>query len=154
MFDLDGTLVDLPINYVELRRKLGIGTEESLLEAVKGLPESEKKMFFTFWTAQEDEAMRGLKVISKGMWLYYHYLDYKKGLVTLQGLEATTVICDKLDLSFDSIITREDSLDREEQLKLTLRSLGVVAKSSLFIGNRDSDCDSAKKVGCNFFKVV
>lgn len=154
IFDLDGTLVNLPLNYAKLREKLGIDSEESLLETVKGLSESGKTKFFTFWTDQEADAMKGLKAISKGMWLYYHYLDFKRGLVTLQSLEAVVDICEKLDLSFDSIVTRDYSLDRDVQLICSIVTLGVKAENALFIGNRDSDYESAKKVGCNFLKVV
>jgi phosphoglycolate phosphatase-like HAD superfamily hydrolase len=58
-----------------------------------------------------------------------------------------------LGLSFNFIITREDSLNRVEQLRIAAEKLGIKMQNILFIGNTDEDMLAAKTVGCQFMRV-
>jgi hypothetical protein len=51
------------------------------------------------------------------------------------------------------VVTREDSLDRTEQLKIAALKLGVSLRDILFIGNTESDSVAAKNVECQFLRV-
>jgi phosphoglycolate phosphatase-like HAD superfamily hydrolase len=58
-----------------------------------------------------------------------------------------------LKLSFKLVITREDSLDRVEQLKTALQRLGIDSQNALFVGNTEKDSAAAKDVRCQFMRV-
>ncbi|MDR0318994.1 MAG: hypothetical protein LBI09_03055, partial [Nitrososphaerota archaeon] len=69
------------------------------------------------------------------------------------GRETVHRICQKFNLQFDVVFTREDSLSRAEQLKMAASKLGFTLLDTLFIGNLDNDENAAKQVKCQFFRV-
>ena len=62
-------------------------------------------------------------------------------------------ILNRFNLFFDYVITREDSLDRSEQITIAVKELDTQFQNVLFIGNTEEDGVHAKKVGCKFLKV-
>lgn len=157
IFDLDGTLIDLPIDYTRLRDKLGIGLQDSILEAVAKLSEKERKSLFDFWEQVENEALdRPIELLSKskGVTAYNHFKQSKRVLVTLQGRKLAERVCQRMSWDFEVIISREDDMDRWGQLTKVLRELGVTCKEEvLLVGNNPHDFVAAKKVGCFFLGV-
>ena len=71
----------------------------------------------------------------------------------MQGKILVQNILKRFNLFFDYIITREDSLDRSEQLIIAVKKLGTQFQNVLFIGNTEEDNFHAKKIGCKFLKV-
>ena len=88
-----------------------------------------------------------------GISLYHKFLKEPKALVTMQGKILTRNILNSLKLSFDVVVTREDSLDRAEQLRIAARTLRVSPKAVLFIGNTEGDSVAAKNVESQFLRV-
>jgi phosphoglycolate phosphatase-like HAD superfamily hydrolase len=87
------------------------------------------------------------------MKLYREFAGKPKALVTLQGKAVVTLILKKFGLSFDVVVTREDSLFRAEQLLMAAEKLKVPVGDLLFVGNADTDAAAAQKVGCQFQRV-
>lgn len=152
IFDLDGTLVHLPLDYSKLRRKLKIETG-NLLEEIK--KSKDRKDVFSLWTGLELDAFIDLEIKEGGMILYeiVAAAGFKRGLITLQGSVVVGKICGMLGLSFNSVITREIALSREKQLIFSLKALGAEKEETLFIADRENDRESAMSVGCKFLKV-
>lgn len=57
------------------------------------------------------------------------------------------------NLTFDFVLTREDSIFRAEQLTSAIAQLKTEPREVLFIGNTDFDAAAAEKVGCPFRRV-
>ncbi|MDR2699450.1 MAG: hypothetical protein LBC12_01290 [Nitrososphaerota archaeon] len=158
IFDLDGTLFNLPINYSLLREKiseiLGIAEISSLLNAVTQVEDQQvlRKVFDT-WTSFELAIIDNIIVHKEGMQLYRQHAKLPKALVTMQGKETVHRICQKFNIQFDTISTREDTLNRNEQLKMVAINLGFTLPDMLFIGNIDNDENAAKQVNCQFIRV-
>ena len=158
IFDLDGTLVDLPIDYSTLYKKIseivGIAEISSLLKTVAQIedPQILRKVFDT-WTRFEIDIIDKITVHTEGMHLYSQHVKLPKALVTMQGKETIQKICKKFNLQFDVIFTREDSLNRVEQLKMAAIKLGFTLPDTLFIGNIDNDENAANQINCQFIRV-
>jgi HAD superfamily hydrolase (TIGR01549 family) len=157
IFDLDGTLIDLPVNWEALFDKL---KQIMHTENVRPLtvtfartdPQTRKKAFAA-WDEAELAVTKKFKANEKGMKIYNENVNKPKALVTMQGKKAADSIISQMNLKFDSVITREDSLSREKQLSIALENLKVHAQDSLFVGDADSDATAARKTGLKFQRV-
>jgi phosphoglycolate phosphatase-like HAD superfamily hydrolase len=117
------------------------------------LDEKTKKKVFKIWDKTEASVWREGTIKREGMTLYKKFSKEPKALVTMQGKTLVQNIIKSLKLSFDVVVTREDNLDRAEQLKIAARKLGVSLRDILFIGNTEGDSVAAKNVKCQFLRV-
>ena len=157
IFDLDGTLIHLPLDYdklfLEIRRILGTDNVRPLLKVLAMANASERKRIFKVWDDIELETLPHVTSVDEGMKLYREYARKPIALVTMQGAAFVQVVLRKLELSFNAIATREDGLDRVKQLELVRRKLELQFGSILFVGNKDYDQAAADEVKCQFRKV-
>ena len=157
IFDLDGTLVSLPVDYdklkLEIRKILGIDDISPISEKLSKIDDVKRKKIFEIWTKFEFEALPKLKLVEEGIELYRKYCNKIRCLVTLQGRRVTEAILERVNLSFDFIVTRENSLFRSEQIELIIQKFKINPKNVLMIGDRESDKKAAEKVGCKFIYV-
>jgi HAD superfamily hydrolase (TIGR01549 family) len=158
VFDLDGTLLDLPINYPRLVEKfkqlMGVDEVRPILKTVAQIKDPQVlRQVFDSWTSFELEIIDKVTMHEEGMQLYRRHRGLPKALVTMQGKETLQKICQKFDLQFDVMFTREDSFNRAEQLKRAIAKLDFTPPDVLFVGNMDNDQAAAKQVGCQFTRV-
>jgi len=157
IFDLDGTLIHLPINYAKLFEEFSkimkTATVHPLRKIIPKLDEKIKKKLFEVWDKAELEALANMTVNNDGIVLYKKFLDKPKVIVTMQGKALVQKVLEGLGLSFNFVITREYCLDRAEQLKNAAEKLKTTVQNILFIGNIDDDFIAAKTVGCQFLRV-
>ncbi len=157
IFDLDGTLVCLPINYEtmfdEFKRIMRVDVVRPLVDTIARADGRARQEVFAAWDRAELSVARGSTVCNEGSMLYHQNQDKPRALVTLQGRKTVDVILECYGLKFDVIVTREDSLFREEQLKMAIKKLNVATPDILFVGNADTDEAAAKTVGCQFHRV-
>ncbi len=159
VFDLDGTLIELPIDYQSLKNKL---TDEIKIEfqnifpTVRTLDVKSKRQAFAIIDQYEYEAMKKMKT-REGSIEIINKLKAKGivvSIVTMQGPVAKEIVkAMKLDGSIDSIVTREDSLDRKEQISMILKKHAIMAKDSIVIGDKEADYIAASALGCKGFLV-
>jgi HAD superfamily hydrolase (TIGR01549 family) len=157
IFDLDGTLVSLPIDYSDLyakfRQIIGGKSVEPLTKTVADLNDALRKKVFKTWTRAEFEILPRMTVVKEGIKLYEQYSEVPKALITMQGKDTTKRILHTLTLTFWTVITREDSLDRTAQIALALEKLRLKPENVLVIGDRETDKMAAEKNGCKFRRV-
>jgi HAD superfamily hydrolase (TIGR01549 family) len=157
VFDLDGTLIDLPVDweglFAEFKVIMRVDDVRPVAETVSKLYVETKRQVFEVWDKAELAVSEKSAANEKGMAIYNEYIGKPKALVTLQGKKAVQIIVAKFGLRFDVVLTREDSLSRKEQLAFAAEKLEVPVKDVLFVGNADSDADAAAKMGCQFLRV-
>ena len=157
IFDLDGTLVSLPIDYralyAEFRKTMGIQDIEPITKTVAALNEALRGKVFETWTMAESAILPKITIVKEGTELYEQYSEIPKALVTMQGKKTVERILSTLTLSFQVVITREDSLDRAAQITLALEKLRLKPENVIVIGDRETDKAAAEKVGCKFKMV-
>jgi HAD superfamily hydrolase (TIGR01549 family) len=157
VFDLDGTLVNLPIDYralyAEFRKIVGNKSIEPLTKTIGALNGALKRRVFETWTSAEFAILAKMTVVDEGMQIYERYLEIPKALVTMQGKKTVERILCTQGLSFQAIITREDSLDRTAQIMLALEKLRSKPGDVVVIGDRETDKIASEKIGCKFRMV-
>jgi len=157
IFDLDGTLVNIPINYEALYKKIievaEIDKIEGLTKTLQKLNSKQRIKAFKVWMDEELKALPQMTVNKEGVKLYKAYSNKPLVLVTMQSRRATIKIMKKLNLKFRYIITREDSLDRAQQIKIAIKKLHKEPGKVLIIGDRESDAAAAREIGCQFQRV-
>lgn len=158
IFDLDGTLVDLPINYwameADFKQIIGVAHVRPILKTIAEItdPQTRKRVFDT-WERHEMAVAQKTILHEEGIRIYRAHVSEPMALVTLQGRKVTAVLLDRFKLSFGAVVTREDSFNRAEQLKMASQNLKVPLREVLFVGNSDNDAESARTVGCQFRRV-
>lgn len=156
-FDLDGTLVRLPIDYEmlfeEFKKIMRITEVRPLVDTISKVDEKTRKLVFTAWDKAELGVLKETSINEPGMKIYRNFADEPKALVTLQGKAIVGAILKRFGLIFNTVITREDELLRINQLKKVLVRLKVNANNLIFVGNTDGDAAAAKKIGCQFHRI-
>ncbi len=157
IFDLDGTLVRLPINYEvlfdEFKRIIRAPEIHPIVDTIAKLDGKTKETVFTAWDNAELAVLGNVTVNEEGINIYRQFADKPKALVTLQGKKVVKEIMKQHNLTFDFVLTREDSIFRAEQLTSAIAQLKTEPREVLFIGNTDFDAAAAEKVGCPFQRV-
>jgi HAD superfamily hydrolase (TIGR01549 family) len=158
IFDLDGTLVDIPIDYhmmlVEFKRILGVDEVRPILVTLSKVTDAQKlRQIFDSWQEYESAVTDKITPCPHGIKLYQEHQNKPKALVTMQGKKTAETILAKFNLSFDTVVTREDSLSRTKQLQFAAKQLKVPLRRVLFVGDKAGDEAAAHKLHCQFIKV-
>jgi phosphoglycolate phosphatase-like HAD superfamily hydrolase len=158
IFDLDGTLFSLPVDWAAVRDEFAALAGEKiegkpLFQEVQRVVLARPALKHDILSVIESHELRALdsvKPMPGAVELIYSLFEVSKlALVTLQGRRACDEILRKhkmLDL-FETVVTREDSLDRATQLEAALNRLGVRPRDAFFVGDRMNDVVCARKVG-------
>ncbi len=156
-FDLDGTLACLPINWEELfeefKNIMKVEVVRPLVDTISKLDEKTRQKVFTVWDRAELAVFQNATTCKEGDALYHMFVSKPKALITMQGRAVVRRVIEKFELSFNAIVTREDSLSRIEQLRMAAEKLNVQVQDLLFVGNADSDEVAAQRIGCQFHRV-
>ena len=158
IFDLDGTLVDLPINYwamfADFKQIMDVDEVRPILETIAKIKDFQtRKRVFDTWERYEMSVTQKTIVHEEGIRVYRAHTKSPRALVTMQGRKVTKILVDKFKLDFNAVITREDSFNRTEQLKMAAQKLNVPLRDILFAGDKDNDAEAAKAAGCQFLRV-
>jgi HAD superfamily hydrolase (TIGR01549 family) len=157
IFDLDGTLIHLPIDYEKLfqefRKIMHAENVQPITEVVSKLDKNTQQQVFREWDKTELAAAANITINKQGMETYKSFSTKPKALVTMQGKAVVENILARLKLSFSVIVTREDSLNRAQQLENAAEKLKIQLVNILFVGNTENDALAAKKTGCQFLRV-
>lgn len=157
IFDLDGTLIKLPINYEKLFQEFSKIMKTTdlhpLPKKISKLDEQTKRKIFEVWNRTELAVLANATLKDEGVVVYKKFSEKPKVLVTLQGKALVQAFLERFNFSFNFAVTREHSLNRAEQLRIAAEKLRVAFQNILFVGNTNEDFLATKKVGCQFLKV-
>ena len=165
IFDLDGTLVRLPIRYdlVQNNLKKIFNTQDEfkpLLDYIVNFAKGDSakiKEAFESICEEENKSIDNLEIIENAFDVlqFFKSKKLKLGLVTLQCRKAIDKVMSKFDQFnvFSSVISRDESYDRKEQIEKTLEKLQLLPDEAIVVGDRIHDVVSARKVGCKAILV-
>ena len=165
IFDLDGTLIRLPIRYEILQKNLQnfFHTEDNLSPLIPSIINQAKNNqniiddAFKIVCDEELIATESLEEI-EGLHDVIKYVtskNYTISLVTMQCKRSLDIILKKLNLeeNFSSILTRDDYPDRFLQIQKTCESLNLIPSNVTMIGDRIHDINSANQANCKSILV-
>lgn len=164
VFDLDGTLATIPVDWgrvkVELREITGTQEEfRSVFPTIVGIiakdPRMQRRVFELI--DRYEVAAVPMASLYEGTLEVLSKLSERSllSLVTMQGERACSMLLERFELKqyFVRSYTREDSLDRAEQVRLALDEMKADRSSSMFVGDRLNDLNAARKVGVPFTMI-
>lgn len=164
VFDLDGTLITFPVDWIEVRAKLqrlsGTGLRfapffPDFQKVVAKDPRLLEPMMRTI-DEYEGKAVPEARLEPGGREALSALSSWAKlSLVTMQGRAACDMILERLRMAkyFESRFTREDSMDRSTQLGMALDSLSAAREESFFVGDRINDLNAARAMGVRFVMI-
>jgi phosphoglycolate phosphatase-like HAD superfamily hydrolase len=164
VFDFDGTLGTIPVDWDGVReglRKIAGDSSEfrpvfpRIAEVVAGDPRLAGPLFAVI-DRFEAAAAPSARLYDGTVGLLSRLSGTAKvSLVTMQGRGACSHVLERFGLRqyFLSYFTREDSLDRAEQIEFALSAMRVGRASSMFVGDRLNDLNAARKLGVPFTMI-
>lgn len=163
IFDLDGTLIHLPIKYDIIRKNIQnlFKTNNEFIplipSIIKNAP-NEKMIHKAFEIICKEElvAVNKLEIVNGAIDLLNHLHEkFSLGLVTLQCRKATEKIISKMGIDnlFSHVLTLDESTDRINQIEKMVSLLNLSSDEVVMIGDRLNDVTSATKAGCNSILV-
>lgn len=163
IFDLDGTLIRLPIKYDVIRKELQtlFKTNNEFIPLIPSIIKtaSNDKMLheaFGIICKEETMAIDKLEIIDNAIDLLNKlHQKFSLGLVTLQCRKAAEKIISKIgaDNLFSHVLTLDESTDRINQIEKMVSLLNLPLDEVVMVGDRLNDVISATKVGCNSILV-
>jgi len=154
IFDLDETLVELPINWYQVIRRIKslLGRNVGpLLDLYLKLWGTEKYEIIS--RAVEEFEMASLERIrfldNSPQLLRELSLKYQLGLMTFQGVNVTRRIVNIMGINGLLITTRDDAPIRAEQISRIVSATRFKYENFLVVGDRLNDVYSALEVGCH-----
>jgi len=156
IFDLDGTLILLPVKWSDVRRKLSEVLQRRVRSIVKLYSEiwMDKELFKVVSAIVEEHELKALtevKVLDDSPKVLKELSsNYRLSLVTLQSDRVASAILDDLGVRslFLAKVTRDDIPLREEQIRIVLDRTGFRAEETVVIGDLMNDVRAALRVGC------
>ncbi len=151
VFDLDGTLIDSPLSFDQIRFDIGIPSGEFILEYIETLSLDEQAHAHEIIVRHEVEAAKSATLID-GVLDFMTFLKSKNlplGLLTRNCREVVDRIVEKFQLEFDILKSREDGPAKPNPTVYLgmLASWKVCPERSLYVGDFKFDIDMAKNAG-------
>ncbi|NIN52703.1 MAG: HAD-IA family hydrolase [Nitrososphaeria archaeon] len=156
IFDMDGTLIDLPVNWFRTKRRLAELLKADLsaplvIPSVYKVARQDPDLLRRAFEIIEEEEMASIshsRALRGAKSLIAKLKGHRLAVVTLQGKAAAYKALRKAGLLrfFDEIVTREISSDRAEQIQVVKEK--IHGRKYIMIGDRLNDVESAKKEGC------
>ena len=154
IFDLDGTLVELPVNWREVissvENMLGIKVR-SLLELYPKIWGTEKYELVSRMVERfEMASLDGFRFLDDSPQLLRDLSSkYQLGLITFQGINVAKRITEMIGINGLLMATRDDAPTRIEQISRIVSATQYEFEDFLVVGDLLNDVYSALKVGCH-----
>lgn len=150
IFDLDGTVVDVPYNWNQIKKELKT-QGEPILYFLSSLKEPERSAKWKLLEKYENEATLRA-VLKEGIQEFLDFLaqaGIKKALVTNNSRKNVSYLLDKFNLKFECIISRESGLWKPSGVPLfaALKKLEIKREESCVIGDSHFDIQAAADAG-------
>jgi phosphoglycolate phosphatase-like HAD superfamily hydrolase len=164
VFDMDGTLISLPVEWDKVRAQLQRLTATSLpfnpffldLQIIIAKDPLLLGPMLRTIDEYETRAVPGARLEAGALDVLLRLSSKAKlSLVTMQGRTACDSILERLGIGrfFESRFTREDSMDRTAQLRMALKSIGARHAQTFFVGDRINDLKAARAAGVRFVMI-
>ena len=157
VFDMDGTVVDVPYDWGKIKAELET-QGKPILVYLESLEESERSEKWRVLEKYEHEAT-GKATLKSGMREFLDSLrsrGVKKALVTNNSWKNVTYLLRKFKLKFDCVISREKRLWKPSGAPIlaALEELGLRREECCVVGDSHFDVRAAQEAGISFIFIL
>jgi pyrophosphatase PpaX len=157
IFDLDGTIVDVPYDWDLIKAELKTGGRP-ILSHLEELDEPEKSRKQRILEGHELRATKAA-VLKTGIKKFLNVLESKgtaRALVTNNSQKNTDYIINKFDLNFDVILSRETGLWKPSAapIKAAMKALDLAPSQCCVVGDSPFDIIAAEKAGIKKIYII
>jgi HAD superfamily hydrolase (TIGR01509 family) len=152
IFDMDGTLVDSQLNFDQMRRDIGIPGNEPILEYLETI--QDKDYLKQAHQIVHQHELKGAEVATliRDAGHFLQWLEEQEipsGVLTRNSKEITTLTFERLNLSFDQILTRDCCTPKPapDGLLQIAASWSLPPQEIIYIGDFKFDIETAKNAG-------
>jgi HAD superfamily hydrolase (TIGR01509 family) len=150
LFDMDGTVVEVPYDWPRIKAEIGAGATP-LLTYISGLPEPERSRKWQILQTYEDDATRQA-ILKRGMRKFLDFLRAKSvrtALITNNSQKNVEALLDRFLLKFDCVLSRDSGLWKPsgEPLRAAMSMLELDADESCTVGDSHFDIRAAQDAG-------
>jgi len=146
LFDMDGTIVEVPYDWADIRRRLGVG-DASILNTLNGLEEPERSIKWALLEKIEAEATAAavVKTGVKSLLRSLRANGLSTALVTNNSKRNTDALLARFGLRFDFVLSRDSGLWKPSAapFQAALRALDVAASAACAVGDSILDVRAA-----------
>lgn len=152
LFDMDGTIYDSGIDWLEVRRRIGISKRDRPILAQLGdvEPDARERGLSILHRAERDGAENGSLVSgARDLLGLLHEHEVRCALITNNSRRSTEIVLRRHPLVFDLVLTRDDGASKPDPdlFCIALDRLGVAAEESLVVGDAHLDVIAAHRAG-------
>ncbi|NVJ62045.1 MAG: HAD-IA family hydrolase [Gammaproteobacteria bacterium] len=155
IFDLDGTLVNSTLNFQEIKRAVGCPSNQDLLSYAEQLEPVNKRKVIQTIEHYELEDAKNSQILpgAKEFLAWLRQLSIPSALVTRNSPKATELKLTQNKLSFDIVLTREDSLPKPapDALLRILNEWQFTGEQTVYIGDYLYDIQAARNAKMNSY---
>ncbi|MBD3414638.1 MAG: HAD-IA family hydrolase [Candidatus Aminicenantes bacterium] len=157
IFDMDGTIVDVPYDWDQIKKELNTGGEP-ILNYLDGLKEPEKTKKWDVLEAHEKHATQNA-VLKQGISSFLQFLK-KRGLltalVTNNSKDNVFYLLHKFGLKFDHVVTRESGLWKPsaEPFFEVFKTLSLHKENCCVVGDSAFDVIAARRAGIESIFII
>ena len=151
-FDLDGTLVDSRLDFDLMRKDLCFPKDVPILEYLDTLLDENQIKLSNEIIVEHEIKGANVSTLFDGVKEYLELLEInniKTGILTRNCRIATDLTLKRLNISMDSVLTREcfPAKPNPAALNHLAAKYSVDVKKSIYIGDFEFDIDTAKNAG-------
>jgi len=156
IFDMDGTLTVPAIDFISVRRELGI-LEGDLVPIIEAWPEARREWAWQLIERYEDNVRSQTKLQpgAHAALVKFRHAGLKLGILTRNSHKGVDALLKILDIEFDAILTRDHIHIKPapEPVWEIAKSWNMTAAETLVIGDyiHDIECGSAAGAKTCFF---
>lgn len=152
IFDLDGTLVDSPLDFDQIRTDMGLSTGTPILEALAGVPEgTERARLQAILDAHELQAARD-SVLFEGVVPLLDWIaarGFPAAVLTRNSRVCADLILRRFRLTFSHVLTREDAPPKPDPAGLLeiCQRWRLPPRHVAFMGDYVFDLEAGRRAG-------
>jgi len=152
LFDLDGVLVDSPLDLAAIKRELFGDASVFIIEGLAELPEDERRQKDAILLQRELEAAAEA-VINPAVPELFSWLegnDIGRGIITRNCREVVDLIIEKHGIDFGAVIARDDAPPKPDPASIyaACEKLRVDARNCVMVGDYSFDIEAGRNAGC------
>jgi len=148
---MDGTIVELVLDFQAMRAELGISSRDGILEAVERMPPADAARARGLLLRRELAAARRARLMPGAAELLGRIAaaGLKTALLTRNSRKAMETVLERLELKFDLAWSRQDGPVKPDPdgVRRACRELGVLPGRACCVGDFRYDVDAARGAG-------